>query len=64
MFQRNQISRGLIDCEDSDIIILEDLDEIVRHTAIPIIKGHVAPMNPQVTMTFFPPLKWKKIGNA
>ncbi len=36
-FQRNAIMRGLIDCQDEDIIIIEDADEIVRASAIPVI---------------------------
>ena len=36
-FQRNQILRGLKDCYDDDIVIIEDLDEIVRASKLPEI---------------------------
>lgn len=35
--QRNQIVRGLVDCADHDIIIVEDLDEIIRPSVLPEI---------------------------
>ncbi len=35
--QRNQIMRGLIDCEPNDLILISDLDEIVRPSVIPEI---------------------------
>ncbi len=28
-FQRNQIMRGLVDCKDTDIVMISDVDEIV-----------------------------------
>ncbi|MBS3905166.1 MAG: hypothetical protein KGZ39_07560 [Simkania sp.] len=34
-FQRNQILRGLIDCQHDDIILISDVDEIVRGREIP-----------------------------
>ncbi len=37
-FQKNHIMKGLVGCKDSDIIIMEDLDEIVRPEMIPVIK--------------------------
>ncbi len=33
-FQRNQIMRGLTDCGDDDLIIISDVDEILRSSAI------------------------------
>lgn len=36
-FQRNQIMRGLVDCQLNDIILISDVDEIVRATALPLI---------------------------
>jgi len=33
-FQRDQIMRGLIDCDDKDIIIISDVDEILRPQSI------------------------------
>lgn len=33
-FQRNQILRGLTACNDEDIIIIEDLDEIIRASRV------------------------------
>ncbi len=36
-FQRNQITRGLKECRDDDIILLSDLDEIVRPSSLPQI---------------------------
>jgi beta-1,4-mannosyl-glycoprotein beta-1,4-N-acetylglucosaminyltransferase len=38
-YQRNQIMRGLTHCKDNDIIILEDLDEIIRPSVLPEIVG-------------------------
>ena len=39
-FQRNCIVRGLTNAEDSDVIMVSDIDEIPRPSAIPIgIKG-------------------------
>jgi glycosyltransferase involved in cell wall biosynthesis len=37
VFQRNQILQGLTHCQDDDIVIVEDLDEIVRATKLPEI---------------------------
>jgi beta-1,4-mannosyl-glycoprotein beta-1,4-N-acetylglucosaminyltransferase len=37
VFQRNQILRGLTECHDDDIVIIEDLDEIVRASKLPEI---------------------------
>lgn len=34
-FQRNQIMRGLVECKDHDVILISDVDEIVRPAAIP-----------------------------
>jgi hypothetical protein len=36
-YQRNQILRGLTHCEPRDIIIIEDLDEIIRASRLPDI---------------------------
>lgn len=36
-YQRNQILRGLKECKDSDIILISDVDEIVRRNDIPKI---------------------------
>ena len=36
-YQRDQISRGLTQCHDDDIIIVEDLDEILRASKLPEI---------------------------
>ncbi len=36
-FQRDEIMKGLLDCNDQDIIIIEDADEIVRGEAIPFL---------------------------
>lgn len=36
-FQRDQIMKGLKQCEPNDIIILSDVDEIIRESVIPII---------------------------
>lgn len=43
-FQRNQIMRGLIGCADHDIILLSDMDEIVKASKLkeiitPLLKG-------------------------
>lgn len=39
-FQRNQIMQGLVDCDKNDIIMISDVDEIIRSNAIsPIIKA-------------------------
>jgi len=40
-YQRNQILRGLTSCNDEDIVIIEDLDEIIRAEKLPEI---VAPL--------------------
>jgi beta-1,4-mannosyl-glycoprotein beta-1,4-N-acetylglucosaminyltransferase len=37
-FQRNCISRGLNSCEENDIILISDLDEIPRQTVMPLIR--------------------------
>jgi beta-1,4-mannosyl-glycoprotein beta-1,4-N-acetylglucosaminyltransferase len=34
-YQRNQILKGLTGCDDNDIVIIEDLDEIVRASKLP-----------------------------
>lgn len=34
IFQRNQINRGIVDANDNDIIIVSDLDEILRPSAV------------------------------
>jgi len=34
-YQRDQIMRGLINCKDSDIVVISDLDEIYRNTVMP-----------------------------
>lgn len=34
-YQRNQITKGLADCEDNDLILISDVDEIVRGSDIP-----------------------------
>jgi beta-1,4-mannosyl-glycoprotein beta-1,4-N-acetylglucosaminyltransferase len=39
--QRNAISKGLTDCEDSDIIIVSDLDEIPNPEEIELIKTYI-----------------------
>ena len=36
--QRNFIARGLVDAKPDDIIIVTDLDEIVDHRAVPVMK--------------------------
>lgn len=36
-FQRDQIARALKNCNDQDIILISDLDEIISHQAIPHI---------------------------
>lgn len=41
-FQRNQIARGLINCKKQDIIILSDLDEIIRSNKIPLMKEYLS----------------------
>lgn len=33
-FQRNQIVRGLIHCEDNDVILISDVDEIIRPSKV------------------------------
>jgi hypothetical protein len=40
-YQRNQILRGLVNCKDDDIVIIEDLDEIIRASKLPEI---IAPL--------------------
>lgn len=37
-YQRNAIARGLINCRDDDIIIIADVDEIIRGSDIPVLK--------------------------
>ncbi len=39
--QRNQILRGLTLCNDDDIVIIEDLDEIIRASKLPDIINHL-----------------------
>ncbi len=41
-FQRNQILNGLTDCSDNDIIIISDVDEILRANAIREIQNMIA----------------------
>lgn len=41
-FQRNAIVRGLVNCSPDDIIIISDLDEIPRASAIAGFKGEIA----------------------
>lgn len=40
-FQRNQIMRGLQNCSNKDIILISDVDEIIRAEAIPLIENHI-----------------------
>ena len=40
-FQKNQMARGLTHCEDHDIIMISDCDEIIRASAIPEIVENV-----------------------
>lgn len=40
-YQRNQIARGLKDCADKDIILISDVDEILRVTTIKEIKNNI-----------------------
>jgi beta-1,4-mannosyl-glycoprotein beta-1,4-N-acetylglucosaminyltransferase len=49
--QRNAIVRGLKDAQPHDIIIVSDLDEIVDHRAIPIIKRSIHPT--RLVMKFY-----------
>ncbi len=37
-FQRDQIKRGLVDCQAEDIILISDVDEIIRASVLPQIK--------------------------
>lgn len=48
-FQRNHISRGLTDCQPEDIIIIGDVDEIVRASVLPQIKTFLAEQEGFVT---------------
>lgn len=36
-FQRNQIRRGLLDCQSEDVILISDVDEIIRASVLPEI---------------------------
>ncbi len=36
-FQRNQIMRGLYECQSNDMVLISDVDEIIRATMIPKI---------------------------
>ena len=38
VFQRNSIKRGLVDCNDEDIILVSDLDEIPNHKKFSLIR--------------------------
>lgn len=40
-YQRDQIVRGLKDCEPDDLILISDVDEIVRASMIPVINNAV-----------------------
>lgn len=40
-FQRNQIMRGLQQCNDNDIIIIGDVDEIVRSRSVPSLTAEL-----------------------
>jgi beta-1,4-mannosyl-glycoprotein beta-1,4-N-acetylglucosaminyltransferase len=39
VFQRNQIARGIVDANDNDLIIVSDLDEIVRPAAVDYMRN-------------------------
>lgn len=40
-FQRNCIARALTHCEPQDIVLISDLDEIPRHSILPIIRDRL-----------------------
>lgn len=42
IFQRNQINRGIVDAADDDIIIVSDLDEILRPSAVKSLRNDTA----------------------
>lgn len=37
-YQRNQIMRGLVNCQPNDLIIISDADEIIRPSSIPALR--------------------------
>lgn len=40
-FQRNSIARGLVDCQPQDLIVVSDVDEIPRPSALKQFKGPI-----------------------